>query len=322
MVTEKKERKPLILKQKPMLQVIYALIPLCLAAVFFFGWRFAAVLLVVNIAGFFSEYLFARIYKNQVTSAVFVTSFLFALSLPPTIPLWIAVVGIVFGVVFAKMAFGGFGRNVFNPAISGRAFVYVSFGLPLTSRFVEPVWRNSNGFGGFSLWQASADTVTRATPLVKLAGGETIPILDLLVGNTAGSFGETSALLIIICGLYLIVRKTANYRIVLAGLFAFLIFKALLWTAGVAGTTDPVRSLLSGSFLFVLFFMATDPVSSSQTTNKGRYIFGAVFGLLVPLIRTFSAWPEGTTFAILLTNTFAPLIDYFLKASKRKAAVR
>src|SRR6056297_3517383 len=151
--------------QPPMLKVLYALIPLVVAAIYYFGWRFLLVLAVVNAVGILTEYLMARTYSMKVTSSVFVTNFLFALSMPPTIPLWIAVVGIVFGVVFGKMVFGGFGRNVFNPALSGRAFVYVSFGYPLTSRFIEPV----AGFpGGFARWLPEVDTLTKATPLIKL----------------------------------------------------------------------------------------------------------------------------------------------------------
>ena len=154
------------MKQKIMHQVVIALIPISLAAFYFFGWRALLILAVVDIVGFGCEYLFVRTYKQQVSSAVFVTNLLFALSLPPTIPLWIAAVGIAFGIVFGKMVFGGFGRNIFNPAISGRAFIYVSFGVPLTSGFTAP----AVGFpGGFSTWLPNADTLTKATPLVELA---------------------------------------------------------------------------------------------------------------------------------------------------------
>ena len=135
------KKKSFIMKQKPMTQVLLALTPLVLASIYFYGWKAVAVLAIVNVAGFLAEYVFAVVYKTKVTQAVFVTNFLFALSLPPTIPLWIPVVGIVFGVVFGKMAFGGFGRNVFNPALAGRAFIYVSFGAQMTaSRSWVPHW--------------------------------------------------------------------------------------------------------------------------------------------------------------------------------------
>ncbi|MEW5815278.1 MAG: RnfABCDGE type electron transport complex subunit D [Spirochaetota bacterium] len=312
-MAEGKKRPPLIMKQRPMIQVVYALIPLAVASIYFFGWRSLVVLATVNIAGFLAEYIFSRVYKQSVSSAVFVTNFLFALSLPPVLPLWIAVVGIVFGVVFGKMVFGGFGKNVFNPALSGRAFIYVSFGVPMTSAWIMPA---DGPAGGFARW--TSDAVSSATPLVKLAGGESVPLLNLLLGNVSGSLGETSAVLIILAGLYLMIRKVSNFRIVLAGTAAFLVFQTILWLAGAAKVYDPLGALLAGSFLYGIMFMATDPVSASQTTDAGRWIFGALIGVLCVLIRSFSTWPEGVTFAILIANMFAPLLDYVIKKSKKK----
>jgi len=315
----KGKRRPLVLKQKIMRQVVIALVPLCAAAVYFFGWRFVAVLAVMQAAGFLCEYLFARTWKQQVSEAVFVTNTLFALSLPPTIPLWIAVVGIAFGVVFGKMVFGGFGRYIFNPAISGRAFVYVSFGVPMTAKFTQP----AAGFpGGLAAWLPNVDAVTKATPLVLLGRGEEVSPLSLLLGNTAGSFGETCAALILICGLVIVIQKAASWRIVLGGITSFLLFQLLFWLTGAAGAADPVRAILSGSALFAIMFLATDPVSSSQSTDAGRWIYGALIGALIPLIRTFSVWPEAVTFAILLANMFAPLLDYLLKEGKKKRAAK
>ncbi|MBN2050186.1 MAG: RnfABCDGE type electron transport complex subunit D [Spirochaetales bacterium] len=302
-----------------MAQVVYALIPLVVASIYFFGWRSLAVLAVVNLAGFLSEYVFARVYKQQVSSAVFVTTTLFALSMPPTVPLWIAAVGIVFGVVFGKMVFGGFGRNIFNPALSGRAFVYVSFGYPLTSSFIEPV----SGFpGGFARWLPELDSLTKATPLIRLSGGQDLPFMDLFLGSTSGSLGETSALLIIITGVILLILKTASYRIVLACFIGYLVPQTAFFFIGLSGVLHPFYGLFAGSLLFAFFYMATDPISSSQTTNKGRWVYGLLVGVLTSLIRTFSSWPEAVTFAILLANMFAPLLDYAFKqaAAKKKAA--
>ncbi len=298
-----------------MLKVVYALVPLVLASVYFYGWRSLAVLAVVNVFGFLAEYMFARKNNGKVSSAVFVTSFLFALSLPPTIPFWIAAVGIVFGVVFGKMVFGGFGRNIFNPAISGRAFIYASFGYHLSSRFAEPI---AGHFGGFAAWAPSVDALTKATPLVKLTTGDGIPILNLLIGNTSGSLGETSAILIIITGLILMIQKTASWHIVVPGLIGFLGMQSILFFSGVAGAISPLYALFSGSILFGMMYMATDPVSSSQTTNQGRWIYGAFIGIMTVLIRTFSIWPEGITFAILLANMFAPLLNYVIVETKKK----
>ncbi|MBA7467635.1 MAG: RnfABCDGE type electron transport complex subunit D [Spirochaeta sp.] len=295
-------------------RVVLSLIPLVAAAVYFFGWRTLVLLAVVNAAGFLAEFLFARVYRQQVTAAVFVTNFLFTLILPPNVPLWIAVVGIVFGVIFGKMVFGGFGRNIFNPALSGRAFIYVSFGVPLTSGWVEPI---KGVFGGFSSFQA--DVLSGATPLAMISSGEPVSLLKLFLGNTAGSLGETSALLILICGMYLLIKKTASFRIVLGGVAAFVVFQLVFRLTGVAGAADPLSALLSGSFLFGIMFMATDPISASQTTDRGRWVYGAAVGMLTVLIRTFSIWPEGITFAILLANMFAPLLDHLLKQAAGRA---
>jgi Na+-transporting NADH:ubiquinone oxidoreductase subunit B len=314
---ESTKKKPLIQRQKIMYQVVIALIPLVLMSLYLYGWRSLLILAVVNVAGFLSEYIFARIYKKQVTSAVFVTNFLFALSMPPAVPVWIAITGIVFGVVFGKMVFGGFGRNVFNPAISGRAFVYISFGVPLTAGFVQP----ATGFpGGFAQWLHGADAVSRATPRVALMAGEAFPLKDLFLGTTAGSLGETSAILIILACLFLIWKKAVNFRIVLAGLLGFLAMHSALYFGGIEGVVDPLTSMLTGSLLFGLAFMATDPISSSQSTDMGRWIYGLTIGILISLIRVFSIWIEGVTFAILIANMFAPLLDHYMKEAKKKKA--
>ena len=309
---KKAPRKPLIKWQKPNVGVIYALIPASIASIYFFGWRSLLVIAVVSLAGFIAEFTFLKFYfKEPVTSAVFVTSLLFSLSMPPTIPLWIAVVGIVFGVVIGKMAFGGFGRNVFNPALTGRAFIYISFGSFMTARWVSPI---ETGFpGGFCKF--AADSITRATPIRILAAGKKIPLLDLMLGNVSGCLGETSAILLIIGGIYILYKKYANYRIVFSGIISMLILQSVLWLGGVKGAPDPLSALLSGGFLLGILFMATDPVSASQT-NTGRWIYGIIIGSITVLIRTFSIWPEGIMFAILFGNMFAPIIDYSIKNAR------
>ncbi|TFG61303.1 MAG: RnfABCDGE type electron transport complex subunit D [Spirochaetales bacterium] len=305
-----------------MQQMMYALIPIHLAAIYFFGWRTLLIVAAVDAAGFLFEYIFARVYKQQVSSAVFVTNALFALSLPPTIPIWIAILGIAFGIVFGKMVFGGFGRNIFNPAITGRAFVYVSFGVSMTGRFIQPV--TGGVLRGFAVWAPSTapDVLTSTTPLAIQYGGESVPWLKLLLGNTSGSMGETCAVLIILTGLYLVIRKTASFRIILGGLLAYAAVQAVFWLAGLGKPMDPLHGIVSGSLLYGLVYMATDPISSSQTTEGGRWIFGCFVGALIALIRTFSSWPEAVTFAILIANMFAPLLDYGMKQAKQARAGR
>ena len=306
-------KKPLVIKQKPMLRVVYVLIPVFLASVYFFGWRSLLVMAVVNIAGFLAEFLLCRSFKQQVSSAVFVTNMLFALSLPPTVPLWIAAVGIIFGVIFGKMVFGGFGKNVFNPAISGRAFVYISFGVPLTSAWAGPF---SGGAAGFAAFQA--DAVAGATPLVRLSAGESVPVWNLLFGTTAGSYGETFALLILVCGIILMIQKVASFRVIFGSLIGFGVLQTIFWLAGIETAIHPLYAFVSGSFLFGVMFNITDPISASQTTDLGRWIYGAFFGLMCSLIRTFSAWPEAVTFAVLLANMFGPILNYVIKQGQEK----
>lgn len=298
-----------------MRNVLKGLTPLCLAAIYFYGWRFTAVLAVVAAAGVLSEYVLAKKYGLQMTESLFVSVLLFSLSLPPGIPLWIAALGIVFGIVFGKMVFGGFGRNIFNPAITARAFVYISFGVPMTSKFLPTLPGPDSWFpGGFAHWLSPLDSVSSATPLFT----KSADLFNLAFGFIPGSFGETAAVLVVIGGLYIIIKKAANWRLTVSAIAAFLIMQTIFWLAGIRDTVDPLYALISGSFLLGAFFMITDPVSASQTTNIGRWIYGAFFGVLTVLIRVFSIWPEGITFAILLSNMFAPLLDYYLKERKKR----
>lgn len=304
---EEKKKIPLVKWQLPNQRVLYALTPLVLVSIWLFGWRSLLLLAVVTAAAYVTELVFVRAYyREPVTSAVFVTAFLFSLSLPPTVPIWIALVGIVFGVAIGKMAFGGFGRNVFNPALTGRAFIYISFGTYMTASWVGPFSGFPGGFAGFL-----PDATTAATPL---AGGAAT-LLARLFGTISGSLGETSAILIILGGIYIIWKKAANYRIAVSGVIGFLVFQTVLWAAGASDALDPLAAITSGSFLYGIFYMATDPVSAPKTDTV-RWIYGAFVGVLTVLIRTFSIWHEGVMFAILLGNMFNPILDYYVKQRK------
>lgn len=312
--------RKLILWQKPMQQVLYALAPLALAAVYFFGWQALLLLLLINGVGFLLEYLFLRRFQEPVSSAVFVTNTIFVLSLPPGLPAWMAVLGIVVALLFGKLVFGGFGRNVFNPAMVGRAFIYVSFGQAMTGTWPAPYGGALAGLG-----RLFPDAASGASALAK-DGPTAFSHLDLLLGRVPGSLGETSALLIILGGCYLLWKKTANYRIVVGGLLGFLALQSIFWLARVPSQTlgfspDPLYALLAGGWLFGIFFVATDPISAAQT-NSGRWLYGLFVGLVTVLIRTFSIWPEGLMFAVLLGNMFAPITDYLIKQrqSRKKAA--
>lgn len=301
-----------VLWQPMMTNMIYALIPIAAASIYFFGWKSLLVIALVTAAGFATEYIFTKIYNQKVSSAVFVTCLLFALSLPPTLPVWMAIVGIVFGVTFGKMVFGGFGRNVFNPALVGRAFIYVSFPNHMNS-----YWADS--FSGFpaGLERYASDAVTQATPMTMMKEGTLVPLKNLILGATGGSLGETCALLIFLGGLYILWKKSADYRYVVSGAVGFLLTQLIVWAAGAENALHPVYAIFSGSYLFGLFFFITEPVSGAQT-KTGKWIYGFLYGFLVVIIRTFSVWREGTMFAVLLCNVFAPIMDYAIRNYKKK----
>jgi len=295
-----------------MTKVVYALLPLAAASIYLFGWKSLVVILVVTGCGFLTEYAFTKRWGQPVSSAIFVTCLLFALSLPPTLPVWMAVVGIVFGVTFGKMVFGGFGRNIFNPALVGRAFIYVAFPNHMNS-----FWSNSfRGFPG-GLVRYASDAITQATPLTLMKKEGIVSLKDLVLGSTGGSIGESCGILILLCGIYIVWKKSADYRIVVSGIIGFFLLQLIVWMGGAQNALSPVYAFFSGSYLFGLFFFITEPVSASQT-KQGKWIYGFLFGALVVIIRTFSVWREGTMFAVLLANVFAPIIDYAIRERLKK----
>lgn len=299
----------------PMKKVLYALFPAALASVYFYGWRAFILIAVTVSAAYISEYLFARHYDEPVNSSVFVTGLLLAMTLPPSLPFWMAAVGAVFGVVFGKMVFGGFGKNPFNPALVGRAFIYITFAQHMTSRWYVP----ANGlFGGFSKY--TPDAVTAATFLKTSTVVDNSWYLHAAIGNISGSLGETSAILLFLGGIYLFWKKIANRSIVISTFLGMVGMQGIFWLLGVRTTVNPLAAFLSGGFVLGMFFMATDPVSAPKQ-NESKILYGLFIGIMTVLIRVFSVWPEGMMFAILLGNTFAPITDYGISQYKlsRKA---
>ena len=268
---------------------------------------FLPVYAVVFIVGGFWEVLFATVRGHEVNEGFFVTSVLFALILPPSIPLWQVALGITFGVVVGKEIFGGTGKNFLNPALTGRAFLF----------FAYPAQMSGN-----SVWTA-ADGVSGATPLGLANEGGIQAILDsgltwmdAFMGTIQGSMGETSTLAIFIGGAVLLTMRIASWRIV-AGVMLGMIITSLLFNS-IGSDTNPMFAvdwtwhLVMGGFAFGMIFMATDPVSASMT-NFGKYFFGALIGFMVVMIRVINpAFPEGMMLAILFANLFAPLIDHFV----------
>jgi len=302
------------IRQKMMRTVILSLLPIILASIYFFGWRSLSLLIVVTFFGVLTEYLFEKKRNKKVSEAVLVTCILYTMTLPPTIPYWVAVVGIIFGVFFGKEVFGGFGRNIYNPALVARAFVYVSFPEPMTISWT----RVATGFpGGFGTYLTEKiELVSQATPMLLFRDtGQMVPYSDLLIGNVAGSLGETCTILIILAGIYLTYTRVASWQIMAGTLIGFLGLNSLLYILGLPSIPNPLYGLLTGGFLFGTVFMATDPVSSPKT-REAKWVFGILIGIITVIIRGYALFAGGMMFAILVANTFGPLMDELVKIYK------
>ena len=312
--------KKYFVTQKMMRTVIVSLIPIILSSIYFFGWRSFVLLLWVTIFGVGTEWIFEKKYGKKISEAVFVSCILYVLTLPASTPFWIAAVGIVFGIAFGKEVFGGFARNIFNPALVARAFVYVSFPEPLTIQWSKA----AAGFpGGFATYITdTVDVVSKATPmLIFRETGETVSSIKLLLGNVSGSLGETSAILIILAAIYLIYKKVASWQSMAGVLVGFTGLSGILYLMGNSQIPNPIFGILSGGFLFGTVFMATDPISSPKT-KEGRWIFGILIGIVTVIIRGYALFAGGMMFAILIGNTFAPVIDEgvrYVKKLKKEA---
>lgn len=276
-----------------MRDVIIALAPATLGALYFFRLDALLVVLTCVASAVATEYVCARwIFGKRVTiddwSAV-IAGLLLAFCLPPGIPMWAAAVGAACAIFFGKMIFGGLGQNIFNPALVGRAILLASWPVSMT------------------LWQKPIDGVTSATPLGIIKEGleGVVPpsFFDLLIGNVAGSLGETSALLLLIGAAYLFYRGLISWYVPLP-------FIAVVVVGGLFTGRDPLYELLSGGLILGAFFMATDMVTSPLSKN-GRVIFGLGCGLLTFIIRNFGGYPEGVCYAILIMNATVPLIDRY-----------
>lgn len=317
-------RKPLQPKAAPhirdaidlkryMITVVFALIPPTLGSIYFFGWRVIVVIAISYIFGVGTEWLFAYFRKEEIQEGAFVTCMIYPLILPPTIPFWMVAVGIVFATVFAKEAFGGTGRNIFNVAMIGRLFLAIAFPAVMTTKWVEPF---SSGLGGFTQW--SVDSITSATPLINYKAAHVLaPHIDLFRGTVAGSFGETSTLLIILGGIFLLFTRVANWRLTFGYIGSVALFSgisSIIWPETFA---PPLFQLLSGGLMFAAVYMITDPVTS-PFTKSGKWIYAIIAGIITVIIRNLSGYVEGVMFAVIFMNTFAPLIDHLIVSAKFK----
>lgn len=310
------------MKQKMMRTVLIALIPLIVLSVFFYGWRSLFLIIFNVIVACIVEYICeSKIYKRKkISEAAIITAILYTMTLPPSLPLWISAIGITAGIFFGKAVFGGFGKNVFNPAIVGRAFIYVNFPVPITIFWNEVANGDKffSGLGGFTKWLTPViDSTSTATPLMLYREtGELTNLLNLSLGNIPGAIGETAKILIIIGGIYLLYKKVASWQIVVSQLIGFFATSIILLLAGVESVPNPIAGVMMGGFLFGAMFMATDPISAPKTI-PGKWAYGLIIGSTVVIIRAFALFAGGMMFAILLGNVFSPIIDY---VARKKAA--
>lgn len=311
MTTQEVEKKSLELSVTPhvhsahttpkaMWYVSAALVPIVVASLIFFGIQQIFVILVSVAFAVGTEIVIKTARKKPLTwkdGSAALTGLLLALVLPPDFSLVNTALGSIFAIAVGKELFGGLGYNIFNPALVGRAFLQAAFPVPMTT------WVKNN----FN------DTLTGATPLsdFKFAEAGHKPAHDFLsmfYGNTMGSLGETSALLILLAGIFLIIVGVVNWRIPLAMIIGVLVVGGLLYAMDMHKYPHPLFHLVGGGFMFAAVFMATDWVTSPLTA-KGMYLYGFLISVIVVLIRVFGGLPEGVMYAILIMNGFVPLIN-------------
>jgi len=303
--------------KKNMYGVCIALVPALLCSFYFFGLGAIAVTAVSVASCVFFEWAINKyMLKNPrptvTDGSAILTGILLAFNLPSNIPLWIVVIGALFAIGVVKMTFGGLGCNLFNPALAGRAFLLISFPVQMTT------WPLP-GQGFMNL-----DATTGATPLATMkliAKGEASvsdlgnSLTDMLIGNTGGCLGEVCAIAILIGLVYMLVKRIITWHIPVSILVTVAIFSGLLYLANPTTYVAPQYELLSGGLLLGAVFMATDYVTSPMTP-KGQLIYGVAIGFLTMVIRTWGAYPEGMSFAILIMNAFTPLINNYCKPKR------
>lgn len=309
-----------------MRNVVYAMFPICAFGIFQFGLSAIALLVTCTASCVLTEHAVCRMAGGETTVndwSATITGILLGLTLPPGFPLWMAFVGGIIAIALGKAVFGGIGYNVFNPALVGRAFLQASFPVAITT------WSPSMAPGRFSSmipssltfpfaapasiagWTASLqiDGWTGATPLsLQKFDHITTATAPLFFGTTAGSVGETSALLILVCGLYLVARRMMNWRIPAAMLLSAFIVGGIFYLSDRSAYPSPVFILFSGSLMLGAIFMASDMVAS-PVTPLGVWIYGGLMGAVTVIIRLKGGLPEGVMYAILLGNACSPIID-------------
>jgi len=324
--------------KKIMWAVVIALLPAFMVSIYYFGMPVLLIALVAIGSCLVFEYLIQRFLLKEDSSisdgSAVITGLLLAFNVPANLPLWIVVIGSLVAIGIAKMSFGGLGKNLFNPALVGRVFMLISFPVPMTTwPAPKPLWQIG----------ALADVVTGPTPLGVLKegvkNGENVsqimnssidyvnsshtvifssPFPDsiqMLFGQMGGSFGEVSAIAILIGAIFLLFRKVITWHIPVSFILSAFVFASIFWFINPTTYANPLFHIITGGLLLGACFMATDMVTS-PTSPWGMVIFGTGCGLLTMIIRMFGAYPEGVSFAILIMNAFVPLINKGFKPSK------
>ena len=299
--------------KKIMWSVVIALLPALAVSVFYFGLPVLILTLVSIATCLLTEYLIQRfLLKGNVSitdgSAV-ITGLLLAFNVPANLPIWILMIGAFVAIAIAKMPFGGLGKNPFNPALVGRVFLLISFPVQMTT------WPKPT-----PIWNLGADFITGPTPLGILKEGvkngqavgdlmtEMPSYVDLLFGQMGGSFGEVSAIALLIGAIFLLIRKVITWEIPVSFLLTAFLFSGIFYLVDPSTYANPCFHLVTGGLMLGACFMATDMVTS-PTSRWGMIVFGVGCGLLTIIIRLFGAYPEGVSFAILIMNAFVPLIN-------------
>ena len=275
-----------------MMWVVIALLPATGFGIYNFGLNALIIILLSVASAVLSEFIYEKALHKPITVGDFsavVTGLLLALNLPSTVPFWIPILGGIFAIILVKQLFGGLGQNFMNPALGGRCFLVISFPAIMTN-FVT-------------------DTYTGATPLANLKNGVEVNVMDMLIGRTAGTIGETSMLCISIGAMILFAIGIIDYVIPFTYIITFIIFVGLFGGYGFNWSYISAH-LAGGGLMLGAFFMATDYVTCPITT-KGRYIYGFILGLLTGIFRIFGANAEGVSYAIIISNLLVPLIEKF-----------
>ena len=298
---------------KIMWSVVLSLLPVTVASIWLFGPSAFLVILAAVAGCLLTERLFGERRNSLADGSAMITGLLLGLCLPAGFPLWMAFLGGAFGIAFGKIVFGGLGQNVFNPALLGRAFLQAAFPVAITTwpaRTADWWALRGDNFALPFMSPSAADAVTGATPLGELKFGDDpviAPLMDLFLGTTGGSLGETSAVLILLGGIYLAIRGHLNWHIPVSILSSVFVFSGFFYWFGWS-PFSPLFMLFSGGLMLGAWYMATDMVTS-PVTNQGCWVFGVSIGLLVVIIRIWGGLPEGVMYAILLMNAMVPFIN-------------